>query len=167
MSEQNDRLLRSSRTGFPSTTAWAPETLRELKIPTVGSSTGYSGSGYYDPLVSRETISPVNAHPSVDQAAPFAPQSSQLGLDTAYEGKAAPDLRLSRSTIASWAFEILALTTSVVSIVAIVAVLNRENGKPITAWKFAFTINTIIATLGTIARTTLAFAMSACIGQQE
>ena len=43
----------------------------------------------------------------------------------------------------------------------------RENGRPLASWKFAFTLNTIVAALGTVARTTLAFAISACIGQQK
>ncbi|KAI1667265.1 DUF3176 domain containing protein [Pyrenophora tritici-repentis] len=46
-------------------------------------------------------------------------------------------------------------------------ILFRQNNEPIAAWKFPLTLNTVVATLGTISRSTLAFAMSACIGQQK
>ncbi|KAI4952273.1 hypothetical protein J4E91_003735 [Alternaria rosae] len=67
----------------------------------------------------------------------------------------------------SWIFEILALIASIASISAIVIILIGQNNKPITAWTFIFTLNTWVAALGTVARTTLAFAMSACVGQQK
>ena len=72
-----------------------------------------------------------------------------------------------RNTLTSWALEILAVAVSAASIIAIIAVLYRENGRPLTSWKFAITLNTVVAALGTLARTTLAFAISACIGQQK
>jgi hypothetical protein len=151
MNGQNHGLLRSSRSPSPNVpSTWGPETVRH--------NAGYTEA---DSLVSRESISPVN------RAAPFTPHPMKQGPDVSCESKTAPGLPPSRSTLASWAFEILALTTSVASIIAIIAVLIRENGRVVTAWNFAFTINTVIATLGTIARTTLAFAMSACVGQQK
>ncbi|KAF2096287.1 hypothetical protein NA57DRAFT_79053 [Rhizodiscina lignyota] len=50
---------------------------------------------------------------------------------------------------------------------AIVAVLRVEDKRPLTAWTFATSVNTVVSTLGTISRATLAFAISACIGQQK
>ncbi|KAF2828887.1 hypothetical protein CC86DRAFT_454524 [Ophiobolus disseminans] len=72
-----------------------------------------------------------------------------------------------RHTFSSWAFEIFAVVVSAASIVAIVAVLYRENGKPLSAWKIGISLNTVVATLGTLARTNLAFAISSCVGQQK
>ncbi|KAJ4984100.1 hypothetical protein SVAN01_10388 [Stagonosporopsis vannaccii] len=72
-----------------------------------------------------------------------------------------------RSSASSWALEIIAILISSGSIVALVAVLYRENGRPLSGWTLAITLNTVIAALGTLARTTLAFAISACIGQQK
>jgi hypothetical protein len=72
-----------------------------------------------------------------------------------------------RSSLAAWGLELFAVSVSLASIIAIVAVLYHENGKPLTVWKFALTLNTIIAVLGTLARTTLAFALSSCVGQQK
>jgi hypothetical protein len=157
MNGQNHGLLRSSRSPSPNVPSnWGPETERHDVC--------YAEA---DSLVSRGSVSPVNEYPAVNRAVPFAPHPLKQGPDVSCESKVTPGLPPSRSTIASWAFEILALTTSVASIIAIIAVLIRENGRVVTAWKFAFTINTVIATLGTIARTTLAFAMSACVGQQK
>ncbi|KAJ4984102.1 hypothetical protein SVAN01_10390 [Stagonosporopsis vannaccii] len=72
-----------------------------------------------------------------------------------------------RTTLLSWGFELLAITVSLGALLAIILVLRREEGKPLTAWTLAITLNTVIATLGTLARTTLAFALSACVGQQK
>ena len=69
--------------------------------------------------------------------------------------------------VMSWILELIAVVVSTGALLAIVAVLQREDGKPITTWSLAVTLNTVIATLGTLARTTLAFAISACIGQQK
>ena len=67
----------------------------------------------------------------------------------------------------SWNLEIVAIIISTGAIVSIVALLYRENERPISAWRLAATLNTIVAALGTIARSTLAFALSACVGQQK
>ncbi|KAH7070278.1 hypothetical protein FB567DRAFT_598535 [Paraphoma chrysanthemicola] len=72
-----------------------------------------------------------------------------------------------RGTIASWSFEIFAVFISKAAIVAAIAILRSYDNRPLSAWTFSLTLNTIIATLGTLARTTLAFAISACIGQQK
>lgn len=63
--------------------------------------------------------------------------------------------------------ELVGVAVSIGSLIAIVVILRREDGKPLTAWSLAITLNTVIATLGTLARTTLAFALSACVGQQK
>lgn len=72
-----------------------------------------------------------------------------------------------RSTTLSWLPELFAVLVSVGSLLAIVAVLRREDGKPISEWSLAVPLNAVIATLGTLSRTTLAFALSACVGQQK
>lgn len=72
-----------------------------------------------------------------------------------------------RSTVMSWLPELIAVLVSVGSLLAIVAVLRREDGKPISDWSLAIPLNAVIATLGTMARTSLAFALSACVGQQK
>ena len=76
-------------------------------------------------------------------------------------------LSSTRAPISSWILEIFAITISTGAIVSIVALLHRENGRSLSSWKLAVTLNTVVAALGTLARTTLAFALSACIGQQK
>lgn len=78
-----------------------------------------------------------------------------------------PGAPLARGSIASWGLELLSVGISLASITAIIVILHFENGKPLTTWKFALTLNTIIAVLGTLSRTTLAFALSSCVGQQK
>ena len=70
-----------------------------------------------------------------------------------------------RYTLSSWAFEIAAITITLGALLAIIFVLHRENGKSLSSWTLAVTLNTVIATLSTLARSTLAFALSACMGQ--
>lgn len=74
---------------------------------------------------------------------------------------------VSRSVIIAWVSELIAVVVSVGALTAIVALLRREDGKALSEWSLAVSLNTVIATLGTLARTTLAFALSACIGQQK
>jgi hypothetical protein len=116
-----------------------------------------------EPLVPTAYSGSLNKTQAVEQAASVSDHSTdaaniEKGNKTSYP---------LRMTMLSWAFEILALIASIASIAAIVAILISQNNKPITAWTFIFTLNTIVAALGTVSRTTLAFAMSACVGQQK
>ncbi|KAF1839422.1 hypothetical protein BDW02DRAFT_593774 [Decorospora gaudefroyi] len=170
MNNQNDRLLPSSFSGAPHA-AWArgpgSGTPPQQRIPHEG----YKAAGHYHPLISGEPVSPVyeDSIPKQTGTVNAIPLSSMRGLSGSYdsESKATSELPPARSRITSWMFEILALIASVASTVAIVAILIHQNGKPLADWTFRFTVNTVIATLGTVARTTLAFALSACIGQQK
>lgn len=70
-------------------------------------------------------------------------------------------------TIIPWIFEIAAIIVSIGANVAIIVILYLEDGKPQAAWNFVLTLSTVISALGTLARTSLIFALSACIGQQK
>jgi hypothetical protein len=72
-----------------------------------------------------------------------------------------------RSSTTSWILEIVAVIISSGAVIALVALLHRENRKSLSSWTLAVTLNTVVAALGTLARTSLAFAVSACIGQQK
>jgi hypothetical protein len=118
------------------------------------------------PLIPETSSLTVNQQSSVTDssvASSLRQPGEKLHLDI-QSGRKSPNLR---STVASWSLEIFAMIVSLGSMIAIGAVLSRENGRPLSAWSFMFSLNTIIATLGTLARTTLAFALSACIGQQK
>jgi hypothetical protein len=67
----------------------------------------------------------------------------------------------------SWGLEIGALALSIGSTLTITAVLFSWDTQPLTDWHFVTSLNTVISTLGAIARISLAFAISACIGQQK
>ncbi|KAF1957409.1 hypothetical protein CC80DRAFT_410754, partial [Byssothecium circinans] len=64
-------------------------------------------------------------------------------------------------------WELLALVLSITSFIAVIVVLQKYDKQPRTKWTMPVPINTMIAILATISRTTLAFAMSACLGQQK
>jgi hypothetical protein len=93
--------------------------------------------------------------------------TEKITLATTRHSTAASTPSVVRDALASWALEILAVAVSTASIIAIITILQCENGQPLTAWKLTVSLNTVIATLGTVARTTLAFAISACVGQQK
>jgi hypothetical protein len=161
MDDQNNRLRSSLRNQSPHTSSWSSSTLRDLRShPAEGHIANHNGPGCYDPLVPIVSASPINEHSTLQSLSARKPAAF-------YEKNTTHELPPPRSTTIAWAFELLALTMSVASIVAIVAILIRQNHKPVVAWKFRYTLNTVIAALGTVARTTLAFAMSACIGQQK
>jgi hypothetical protein len=84
------------------------------------------------------------------------------------EGVTATYVSDHHSLFGSWIWELIAIAVSCGSLVAIIAVLKTSDGKPQTAWSLtALSINTVVAILGTLSRTSLAFAVSACIGQQK
>jgi len=116
-----------------------------------------------EPLVHSNSTRHLSNDPATERAA--AVSNHNPGVVSLEKGSKR-SYRL-RQTMLSWVFEILALIASIASIAAIVIILIGQNNKPITAWTFIFTLNTWVAALGTVARTTLAFAMSACVGQQK
>jgi hypothetical protein len=67
----------------------------------------------------------------------------------------------------SWSFEIGATVLSFLAMISIIALLYVHDGRSLREWKFFLSLNTLISILGVICRTSLAFAMGACIGQQK
>jgi len=61
--------------------------------------------------------------------------------------------------LSSWLWEIGAVLLSIVLMAAVIVLLSRENGRPLTAWTARLSLNTIIAILGTVSRTSLLFAV--------
>jgi len=116
-----------------------------------------------EPLVHSNSTRYLSNDPATEGAAAVSNTSPDV---VSFEKASRKSHRL-RKTMLSWIFEILALIASIASIAAIVIILVGQNNKPITAWTFIFTLNTWVAALGTVARTALAFAMSACVGQQK
>jgi hypothetical protein len=59
------------------------------------------------------------------------------------------------------------LLLAVAALVSAAVVLASYDGKALDEWRFATSINTIISTLGVISKASLAFAVSASIGQHK
>lgn len=66
-----------------------------------------------------------------------------------------------------WLLELGALLLSSSALFTAIAILASYQGKLVTEWSFPTSINTVIAVLGAINKATLAFAVSACIGQHK
>lgn len=65
----------------------------------------------------------------------------------------------------SWYLEIGAVILSFLALAAAIIVLRYEDGKAITQYTFYLSLNTVVSILGTIAKSSLAFALAACMGQ--
>ena len=108
-------------------------------------------------------------YPSVSSAMSLSStmyEPAHLDLETTKPSSAERSTPV-RDSPSSWTLEIIAILISTGAIVSIIALLYRENQRPISAWRLGVTLNTIVAALGTLARSTLAFALSACVGQQK
>lgn len=76
----------------------------------------------------------------------------------------------SRETVhdpGSWYPEIGAVILSCLTLTAAAIILRYEDGKPITQYAFYLSLNTVISILGTVAKSSLTFALAACIGQDK
>ncbi|EMD87167.1 hypothetical protein COCC4DRAFT_84582 [Bipolaris maydis ATCC 48331] len=126
-----------------------------------------NNEGCNEPLVSSSSTSVEDKKSARVWIAPVTTKSTR-DLNPSGGGAGTPrSLHQPLSVLKSWALEIFSLLISALSIGAMIVILSRQNKKPITDWRFALTLNTVISTLGTTSRTTLAFALSACIGQQK
>jgi hypothetical protein len=65
----------------------------------------------------------------------------------------------------AWAFELAMLVISLLSFATIITVLTIEDGRKLSSWKFYFSLNTVIAALGTLWRAASTFGVGACLGQ--
>ncbi|KAI1775143.1 hypothetical protein F4818DRAFT_417964 [Hypoxylon cercidicola] len=67
----------------------------------------------------------------------------------------------------SWNWEISALVLSLGAITTLVALLIYADGRSLAQWNSVLSLNTLVSTLGAISRTSLAFAISSCLGQAK
>ena len=162
MSDRNS--LPLSRRSPSPTPSWISNALRTHLDPLLDIRHNEDGSN--EPLVFTQTVPSTSKRPTTLNAYSVPLQPIESDPSASKERAASKSLK-PRRTIRSWHPEILALTASILSIVAMSVILIRQDNTPIAAWKFVLTLNTVVALLGTISRTTLAFAMSACIGQQK
>ncbi|KAK3388769.1 hypothetical protein B0T20DRAFT_457341 [Sordaria brevicollis] len=67
----------------------------------------------------------------------------------------------------SWFWELSAMTLSCLSLVLTLGILYFFDGKPLESWPLYFSLGTIISTLAQVSRTSLAFAITPCLGQAK
>jgi hypothetical protein len=72
-----------------------------------------------------------------------------------------------RIFLKSWFYELAAVVISILSFQAAIGLMVWANGKALSNWHFRYSINTIVSILTITSRTTLAFVMSSCLGQQK
>ncbi|KAK1773986.1 hypothetical protein QBC45DRAFT_459946 [Copromyces sp. CBS 386.78] len=67
----------------------------------------------------------------------------------------------------SWFWELAGMTLSCLSLLSTLGILYFFDGKPLESWPLYFSLGTIISTLAQISRTSLAFAITPCLGQAK
>ncbi|KAK2058141.1 hypothetical protein LY76DRAFT_66271 [Colletotrichum caudatum] len=104
----------------------------------------------------------------------FTPASSELGVDglggenrssTSKQGLLQKTNSTSPSSQYHWILEICAVILSIMALAAIAVLLPLYNNKPLSTWRFEYSLNTVVSILGATSRASLAFAISACISQ--
>jgi hypothetical protein len=168
MSSQDRTLLYHLRGNTPDTLTWRYDTVREHNVTYPDhDQIGIDQAQYYTvPTIQSPISHPVHGE-LMHSKLPIDALSAEHTSMTTSKHDPSTTLLAIRSTLASWSLELLVVVDSVASIIAITFILYRENNQPLTSWRFGITLNTIVATPGTLARTTLAFAINACIGQQR
>ncbi|KAL4923316.1 DUF3176 domain-containing protein [Aspergillus undulatus] len=66
---------------------------------------------------------------------------------------------------ANWTLEILGCLTSIVFLVAIIAVLFYYDGRPMPQWPYGITINALVSVLSTVMKATMAFILTESLAQ--
>jgi len=64
-----------------------------------------------------------------------------------------------------WVLEVFCTLLSLGAVVAISVILKLHDKRPSATWTFYFSINAVISTLGTLAKSALALGVSACLAQ--
>jgi hypothetical protein len=80
--------------------------------------------------------------------------------------KRSPPSRSSRDRVnAWWVFDTLCLLSSIVCVIVTVILMGVHNNKTLNSWTFYFSLNTVVSTLGTVARSSLVAAVSSSLAQ--
>jgi hypothetical protein len=170
MESQSSEMALLPQQTYPGRSAWSYDTSHQLWLSSNDDHDAPSTEAtFVDRQNSGSPTSSLNEHLVVPAVGPVLhplPAQSQ-SVSSGTERNLPTQSTQLRSTILSWSLEIFAISISAASMVAVIIVLAHENKKSLASWQFTFSLNTVISALGTLARTTLAFAMSACIGQQK
>lgn len=66
-----------------------------------------------------------------------------------------------------WGGEIVAGVVSVASLVALITILAKQDGQPLSAWTFEFSLNTVASILSALFKTPLAYLVGSSIDQSK
>lgn len=105
-------------------------------------------------------------HANSDRASNNSPQSPINESSSPTGMTASKSSRQAKKPFA-WSLELGATLLSIACMSAIIAILKSQDGMSLASWNFPASLNTILSILGAISRASLAFAISACLGQQK
>ena len=102
-----------------------------------------------------------------DRTAP-SPGKSYVSYNSSIFTRHSPGLvRANVNNTATWGIEVAGLLISLASFASIIVILSIEDGRKLVSWSFYFSLNTVIAALGTLWRASLTFGVGASLGQQK
>lgn len=121
-------------------------------------------------LTDQDRVSPAEAS-GLENVPLVSPSSTSVGEDN---GTLETDELLEQDIIPYpllatklWLLELLAIYLGVCSTILLVTLLVCFDNKPLVAWKFLLSLNTIISILGAFTRVSVAFVLSSCLGQYK
>lgn len=107
-----------------------------------------------------DSLLTISSRTSVDQ--PQTPSIEPAHLPTQAlkpQKRALPAVR--------WGGEIVAGAISVASLVALITILANQDGQPLSAWTFGFSLNTVASILSALFKTPLAYLVGSAIDQSK
>ncbi|KAH8892719.1 hypothetical protein GQ53DRAFT_822236 [Thozetella sp. PMI_491] len=138
-------------------------TTRSMLAPNYSQSA--TPTGHLDGILSSQ-----DTHPSPDPYAIRGSTDNTSDITSRKEDRRnmrTSDIRVARSTVVGWGFEIASVGCSALSLIALVALLLWENNRSLNSWPFFLPINTVVAILSIVTRSPLAFLIGQCLGQMK
>lgn len=174
---------------FHHESSWSPRPSSEISVPSTRITQAVSRSGGDQPTISMQ-VSPLNSpRPQTTTstgnsifssltATPYQPINLADTSSTLLPGKN-PLVSVHGETVKkrtcwqsiwnteeSWSLEIASLVLSVASFCSVVILLLQYDGKSLSSWKGStLSLNTVVSILAGVSKASLAFVVSACLGQ--
>lgn len=131
-----------------------------------GGSVGVPGDVELDTLLpsQRPSVEPSNLASTTNSMRMANVPNSTIVLKPSQTSSA---LRFSRRTSRSsfWFYEIGAIILSLLFMVAIIVLLSKIDGKPMSSWKLPLSPNTVIAIFSTLSKSAVLLVISECLSQ--
>lgn len=107
-----------------------------------------------------DSLLTISSRTSIDQ--PQTPSTESVPLPT----QALKPQKRELPTV-RWGGEIIAGVISVASLIALITILAKQDGQPLSAWTFTFSLNTVASILSTLFKTPLAYLVGSSIDQSK